>query len=74
MLRGGVADDFVVDIGNVHHMIEGETTEAKPPPEKVDESERTKIANVCVIVNRGSAGVHADNVSPFGMKLFDLLR
>ena len=74
MLGGGVADDFIVHVGDVHDVVKPESAGAEPPAQDIEESERPEIADVGVGVDGGAAGVHADGVVPLGRKGLDLLR
>ena len=62
MLRDGVANDLVIHVRDVHYMFETEAGGAKPAPQDIDKRERAEVADMGVIVNGWSAGVHADPV------------
>ena len=62
MLGRGVADDLVVHVGDVHHVIELESIGAEALAEEIDEGEGAEIADVCEVVDGGAAGVHADGI------------
>ena len=70
-VAGCVADDFVVHVGNIHDMADGVSTLAEDTAEKIDGDECAEVADVSVVVNGGSAGVHANFVIAKGMELFD---
>src|SRR5208283_2650724 len=57
---GGIGDDAVVHVGQVHHVGQLEAAEFQEAPQDVLENEGAEIADVRVVVHRGAAGVHAD--------------
>ena len=59
-LGDGVADDFVVDVGDVHDVIEFVAIGAQPAPKQVIEDEGAEVADVGKVVDGGTAGVHSD--------------
>ena len=59
-LGGGVGDDAVVDIGEVHDVGEAEAAEFEKAAEDVLEDEGAEVADVGVVVDGGAAGVHGD--------------
>ena len=71
-LLRGVADDLVVHVGDVHHVLQLEAALLEEAPQGVDDDEGAEVADVAVVVDRGPAGIHADQVIFQGMKLFDL--
>jgi hypothetical protein len=73
VLRHGVANDLVVDIGDVHHVVEREAVGAEGLAQQVDENEGAEVADVREIVDGWATGVHADRVVARGGKLFELL-
>ena len=73
-VAGGVADDFVVHVGDVHDVAHGVSALAEEPAQKVDGDEGAEVADVSVVVDGGAAGVHADFVVAKGMELLDLRR
>ena len=73
MLRHGVADDLVIHVGNVHHMVELEAIGSQRPAQDVDKGECAKVADMCEIVHGRPAGVHADSVVAGRPKLLHLL-
>src|ERR1700746_2176288 len=56
---GGVADDLVVDVGDVHDVVERDALLAKDAAEDVDVEEGAEVADVAVVVDGGAAAVHA---------------
>jgi hypothetical protein len=57
---GGVGDDAVVDVGEVHDVMHFEAAELEEAAENVLKDEGAVIADVRVVVDRGAASVHAD--------------
>src|ERR1019366_8727619 len=72
--RHGVADDLVVHVGDVHHVVQLEAVGAQTLAQQVHEREGAEVADVGKIVHRGSAGVHADGVVARRCKFLHLLR
>ena len=60
VLGGGVGDDAVVDVGEIHHVSESVAAEFEEAAEDVLEDEGAVIADVGEIVDGGAAGVHGD--------------
>ena len=56
---GGVADDLVVDVGDVHDVVDGDALLAEDAAEHVDVEEGAEVADVAVVVDGGAAAVHA---------------
>ena len=52
-------DGLVVDVGEVHHLGDAVAEVAQGPPQQVLEQEGAEVADVDVVVDRGSAGVDA---------------
>ena len=73
-VAGGVADDLVVDVGDVHDVAHGVSALAEKSAQKIDGDECAEIADVSVVVDRGAAGVHADFVVAKRMELLNLRR
>ena len=69
----GVADDFVVHVRNVHHMVEVVAIGFQALAEHVYKGEGTEITDVREIVYSWTASVHTDGVVACGRKLFELL-
>ena len=59
-VAGGVADDLVVDVGDVHDVAHGVSTLPEKSAQQVDGDEGAEVADVSVVVDGGAAGVHAD--------------
>src|SRR5262249_18733866 len=59
-VAGGVANDLVVNVSDVHRVPQVESALAEKAAKDIDRNEGAEIANVAVIVNGGTAGVHAD--------------
>src|SRR5689334_8886779 len=55
-----VANDLVIDIRDIHHMIEDKSVGAQALPEDVDESKCPKITNMREVIYSRPAGVHAN--------------
>ncbi len=68
----GVANDFVVDVGDVHDVADVVSALAQKAIEKIDGDECAEIADVAVVVDGRSAGIHADAVAVERMEIFDL--
>jgi hypothetical protein len=76
-----VPDDLVVDIGDVHHVIDWDSLLADEAAKDVDLEEGTEVADVAVVVDSGAAAVHAQcgcadrgegfNLSAKGVEEFD---
>ena len=74
VLGGGVADDFILDVGDVHHVVELIAARAQPAAQNVLKGEGAQVADVDVIVDRRPAGVHSDHVSVKRSEGLHLLR
>ena len=59
---GGVADDLVIHIGNVHHVLELVSALPQEAAQQVHHDKSAEVADVPVVVDRGTAGVHADEL------------
>ena len=62
MRFGGMANDFVFDVRDVHHVIELVAARLQPAPQDVLERERPQVADVNVVINGRPAGVHPHDV------------
>ncbi len=67
-----VANDLVVHVGDVHHVLHLVAALFEEAAQGVDHDEGAEVADVAVVVDRRPAGVHADQVVVQGMKLLDL--
>src|SRR5260370_32741862 len=56
---GRVANDLVLDVGDVHDVVQLITGRPQPSAQNVLEREGSKIADVRVVVDGGSASIHA---------------
>ena len=56
---GGVPDDFVIHVGDVHDVANRHSREFEETAQDIDLEEGAEVADVPVIVNGGSASVHA---------------
>ena len=68
----GIADDLVVHVGDVHDVLQLVAALLQEAPQRVDHDEGAEVADVAVVIHRGTAGVHADQVVFQWMKLLDL--
>jgi hypothetical protein len=57
---GGVGDDAVVHVGQVHDVMHFEAAELEEAAQDVLKNESAVVADVGVVVDGGAAGVHAD--------------
>src|ERR1035441_8680983 len=60
--RRRVADDLVVHVRDVHDVLDFHATEPEKPPQHIDLQKGAEIADVAVVVNRRTAGVHAQGL------------
>ncbi len=67
---GGIADDLVVDVGDVHDVVEGEAVEAGGAAQDVDMQEGAEVADVAVVVDGGAATIEAEGVTVRGEERF----
>ena len=67
----GVADDLVLDVGDVHDVLELVAALLQEAAQHVNRDEGAEVADVSVVVNRRPASVHADQVVFERMELFD---
>jgi hypothetical protein len=68
---GGVCDDAIVDVSDVHDVLEAVSAHAKPATQDVDCNEGPEIADVGEVVDRGAAVVHADGIVGEWLERFD---
>ncbi len=71
-LLGRVVDNLVVHVGDVHDVTHGESALQQKAPQNVYRHKGAKVADVTVVVNRGSTGVHANFIALQRVELFDL--
>ena len=71
-IAGGVPDDLVVHIRNIHHVANLVAALREESLQQVDRDERSEITNVAVVVDGGATGVHANFISLEWVKLFHL--
>ena len=67
----GIADDLVVHVGDVHDVLQLEAALLQKAAQRVDDDEGAEVADVAVVVHRGTAGVHADQVVFQRVELLD---
>ena len=60
--RGSIADDLVVHVGDVHDVMDLVSALAQVAAQNVHGHEGAEVADVAVVVDGRSAGVHADLV------------
>ncbi len=70
----GVANDLVVNVGDVHHVADVVSALAKEAIEKIDGDKGAEVADVAVVVDGRAAGIHANAVIVERMEVFDLSR
>ena len=56
--RRRIANDLVVHIRDVHHVMQGEALLAQEPPQDINMEEGTEVADVPVVVDRRPAAIH----------------
>ena len=71
-IPGCVADDFVVDIGDVHHVADVIPALPQKTVEQVDCNKRPEVSDVTIVVNRRPARIHADPVGLQRLEFFNL--
>ena len=69
-----IANDLVIDVGDVHYVAYLVSALAQKSAQKVDRNECPKVANVAVIVDRRPARIHANLVIFERPELFHLAR
>ena len=67
----GVANDLVVDVGDVHDVTDIHADLLQVAAQHVDVDEGAEVADVAVVVDGGSAGVHAEVSAVAGQEGFD---
>ncbi len=73
-IAGGVANDLVVYVGNVHDMLDLVTALPQKSAKKIDGDKGAEVADVSVVVDGRSASVHADLGVAERAELLDLRR
>ena len=68
----GIGDNAVIHIGEVHHVVQLESTQLQEAPQNILEHESAVIADVRIAVDRRPAGVHADFARLLRNKGFNL--
>ncbi len=67
----GVADNFVVNVGDVHDVMQREAVKAGGAAQEVDVEEGAEVADVAVVIDRGAAAIEAQGVAVGGIERFD---
>ena len=60
VFRGGVSDDAVVDVSEIHDVVQAKAAKLQETPQNVLEDESAVVPNMRVVVDRGAASVHCD--------------
>ncbi len=68
----GIANDFVVHVGDVHDVADFVSALAEKAIEKINRDECAEITDVAIVIDGWSTGVHANAVAVQRMKVFDL--
>src|SRR5206468_202540 len=68
----GIADDLVIHVSNVHHMLQFVAALQQEASQDVHGNKGAEVSNMAVVVDRGTAGIHADGVVLGGGELFHL--
>src|ERR1700722_6928665 len=71
-VAGRVADDLVVHVGDVHDMVDAVPALPQETAQQIDGNKRPEVANVSIVVNGWTAGVHSDFVVAQRMEVLDL--
>jgi hypothetical protein len=53
-------DDFVLDVGDVHHLLDRVAPEFEVTPHQIGKHKGAEVANMAVVINRRAATIHAD--------------
>ena len=67
----GVTDDLVVDVGDVHDVLDGDSLLKDEAAEDVDVEECAEVADVAVVVDGGAAAVHSQRGGAYGRERFN---
>ena len=68
---GGVADDFVVHVGNIHHVAYLVSALAEESTQDIYCYKCAEISDVAVVINRRPARIHADLIVLKRLELLD---
>jgi len=74
MLRQSVANDLILDVRDIHDMVEAVPARAQPSPQQVVKRKCAEVAHVRVIVYCRAARVHADDFVLLRLEFLYLLR
>src|SRR5205085_6528934 len=66
-----IANDLVIHIRDVHDMLQLEAAHPEQTPEDIHCDEGPEIADMAVVVDGWSAGIHANGIVHRGRKLLD---
>jgi len=70
----GVADDLVIDVGNVHDIAHVVARLPEESLQQVDGNKGAEVADVSIIIDGRAAGIHVDFFAAQRAELFDLRR
>ena len=73
-IASGIANDLVVHVGDVHDVLQLVAALLQEAAQGVDDDEGAEVADVSVVVDRGTASVHADQVVFQRAEFLDLAR
>jgi hypothetical protein len=65
-------DDFVINVGDVHHVMHGVALKFQVTPDQVTKDESAPVADMCEVVNRWPAAVHG-HITAIGCQGNELL-
>src|SRR5206468_5672789 len=68
---GGRLDDLVVDIGEVHHLINLPAAQSDDAPQQIAKKECAEVTEVRRPINRRAAGIKANGFAIGGSEWFD---
>src|SRR5436305_12996463 len=74
VLARGVADDFVIHVGDVHHVLELMAALPQEPAQNVYRDKGAEIADMAVVVDGEPACIHADCVVHGWLEFLDFVR
>ena len=74
LLLGRALDDPVVDVGEVHHLLDAPSAQPQHAPQQVLEEERAEVAEVRRVVDRGTARIQPHGAAVRGRERLCLAR